>query len=177
MLKYLGIIAVVLVVAVAALLAYAATRPNEFRVSRSTVIKAPADRIFPLIASMRRMNEWNPFVRQDAAMKIVYSGPESGLGAAQAFEGGSGGAGRLEVTGVTKPTLVAMSLDMVKPIAAHNDVTFALRPDGDGTSVTWTMSGAMPFVSKVMSVFFNMDRMMGGTFEQGLADLKVLAEK
>jgi hypothetical protein len=177
MLKILGVIAVVLVIAVAAILVYAATRPDSFRVSRSATIKAPAGRIFPLIASMRRMNEWNPFAKQDPAMEIAYSGPESGVGAAQAFAGGRGGTGRLEVTAVTEPTLVTMSLDMAKPIAAHNDVTFALQPDGDDTAVTWTMSGAMPFVSKVMSVFVNMDRMIGGTFEQGLADLKALAEE
>jgi len=178
MLKFLGIAAVILVIAAAAILAYAAARPDDFKVSRTVAIEAAPERIFPLIANLRQMNEWNPFAKQDPALEIVYSGPDSGVGAAQSWDStGRGGKGRLEITGVTEPTAVAMRLDMDKPIEAHNAIAFDLRPNGEATEVTWTMTGGMPFVSKVIGVFVSMDRMIGGAFEQGLADLKALAEK
>ena len=178
MLKFLGIAAVILVIAVAAILSYAATRPDDFKVSRTATIEAAPERILPWIADLRQMNEWNPFAKQDPAMKIAYSGPRSGVGAAQDWESsGSGGKGRLEITGVAEPTSVAMRLDMEKPFEAHNAVAFDLRPNGEATEVTWTMTGGMPFISKVIGVFVSMDRMIGAEFEQGLADLKQLAEK
>ena len=48
---------------------------------------------------------------------------------------------------------------------------------GESTIVEWAMDGPMPFVSKVMCLFFNMDKMVGTDFEAGLASLKALAEK
>ena len=70
-----------------------------------------------------------------------------------------------------------MKLDMIKPMEAHNRVEFTLEPKGDATQVTWVMSGPSPYVAKVMSTVFSMDRMVGGEFEKGLADLKAQAEK
>jgi len=172
------IIVVVLAVAVIAVLAYAATRPDTFRVQRSTHIGAPADRIFPLIANLKSMNTWNPFVDPDPAIKITYSGPESGKGAAHTWSGNRKvGEGRIEITEASPPSKVAMQLDMLKPMKAHNAVEFTLRPNGGGTTVTWAMSGRQPFMGKLMTIFIDCDRMVGSQFEKGLASLKTLAEK
>ena len=69
---------IALAVIIVILFAYASTRPDTFAVYRSANIAAPAERIFPLIASLRSMNAWSPFADPDPNIKISYSGPESG---------------------------------------------------------------------------------------------------
>lgn len=174
----LVLIAFVLIVAISGLLAYASTRPDSFEVSRSTLINAPPETIFPLINSPARMNIWNPFVKADPAIKLTYSGPEAGVGAANAWDGTSKvGKGDIEITESVAPSRIALRLNMIKPMKAQNYVEYTLVPRGAATEVTWMMQGKQPFMAKLMSVVINCDRMVGGLFEKGLADLKALAEK
>jgi uncharacterized protein YndB with AHSA1/START domain len=170
--------AIVLAVVIVALLIYARSKPDAFRVQRTKEINAPADRIFPLITSLKSMNTWNPFVEPDPAIKIAYLGPESGKGAAHTWSGNSKvGEGRIEITEAVPPARVAMRLVMVKPMKADNVVEFTLAPNGAGTSVTWAMSGKQPLLGKLMSMFIDCDRMVGSQFEKGLASLKAIAER
>lgn len=165
------------VLAVTFVLLLAARQPDTFRVQRSTLMAASAERIFPLIADVRQMNTWNPFARKDPAIRITYSGPATGPGAAYTFEGNKEvGTGSLRVTEMAVPIRVAMKLDMTAPMEAHNDILFTLVPEGGATRVTWAMQGPCPFLGKVMGVLFDMDKMVGGAFEEGLADLKIRAE-
>lgn len=172
-------IALLFVLAVAALLAYAATRPDTFAVERSATIAAPASTLFPLINDMRSFNTWNPYNRKDPAMKGVYSGPSAGAGSAFDFHGNKdAGKGRLTITGSAEPSLVSMQLDMEEPLEGHNAIDFKLTPEGDAaTRVTWSMHGPSSFLPKLMGIFFNMDQMIGKDFEAGLSNLKALAEK
>ena len=171
-------IAIVAAVVIAGILIYAATKPDTFRVARSTLIKAPPEQIFPLINDLHNFNKWNPFSRHDPEIKITYSGPASGKGAAHEWEGNSKvGKGRLEIVDSTPSSNIQMKLDMLSPMEAHNRVDFTVQPKGDATEVTWAMNGESSYISKVMSLYFNMDKIVGGEFEKGLADMKALAEK
>jgi hypothetical protein len=178
MIDILIYVAIALVLVVAALLAYAATKPDAFRVQRSTGINAPAERIFPLIANLKSMNTWNPFVEPDPAIKIAYSGPDSGTGAAHTWSGNSKvGEGRIEITGAAASSRVTMQLDMLKPMKASNLVEFTLQPTGNSTTVSWAMSGRQPFMAKLMTIFIDCDKMVGSQFEKGLGKLKAIAER
>ncbi|MBZ9861301.1 SRPBCC family protein [Mesorhizobium sp. CA12] len=171
-------ILIILVVIVAAVLIYAATRPNDFVVTRSASIKAPAETIFPLINDFRRWPEWSPFEKLDPGMKRTLSGAESGKGAAYAWEGNSkAGKGRMEITNSVPSSLVSLKLDFEKPFKANNSVDFTLSPSGEGTTVTWAMRGARPFIAKLMSLFMNFDTLIGKDFEAGLGNLKRLTER
>jgi uncharacterized protein YndB with AHSA1/START domain len=176
--KALATIGIVLALAIAALLVYAATRPDTFRVERSTTIKAPADKIFPLINDFRRWQAWSPWENIDPALKRSYSGPESGKGAAYAWEGNNEvGHGRMEIDEATPPSKIVIRLHFLKPFETRNIAEYTLSPRGDGTQVTWAMHGPSPFVAKVLGIFCSMDAMVGGKFEEGLAKLKAVAEK
>jgi len=168
MLKLMGIgIAVV----IAGVLVLAALRPDSFQVRRSTKINAEPEKIFPLINDLHRFNSWNPFEKPD--MKGSYSGPQSGQGAAYAF-----GAGSIEITDSAPASRVTMALRMVQPFEVRNTVEFNLQPASSGaTEVAWAMHGPVPYVAKIIHLFIDMDRMIGGEFETGLASLKTLAEK
>jgi len=176
MLKTLALVVVVLV---AAVLLFAATRPDSFRVQRSLAIQAPAAKIYPLINDLHAFQTWSPYEKKDPAMKRTYTGPASGPGAAYAWDGNKEiGIGSMQITEAVEPQRVTMKLDFLKPFEAHNLVDFTLAPkDGGATEVTWALHGPSPFVSKLMGLVFDIDKMVGRDFEDGLASLKALAEK
>ena len=170
-------IALLSVAAVGALLLFAATRPDTFRVQRSASIKAPPERIFPLINDLHQFNSWNPYNKKDPAMRGAYRGPASGPGAGFDFQGNKEvGKGSIQIVDAA-PRKVTMKLDMLEPFEGHNTIEFSLVPQGDSTEVTWAMHGPSPFIAKLVGVFMNMDRMIGRDFEAGLSDLKARAER
>jgi len=178
MLKILGIVAVLLVVVVAGILIYAATKPNDFRVQRSLAIKAPADRIYAQIADFHLWGGWSPYEKKDPDMKRTFSGAAAGTGAAYAWEGDKNvGTGHMEILEATVPSKVRIKLDFLKPFEGHNTAEFTMVPSGDATTVTWAMYGPAPYIHKLMGTFFNMDRMIGDDFAIGLANLEAIAEK
>lgn len=146
--------------------------------SRSASIDAPPEKIFPLINDIKNFNEWNPFAKQDPTIVISYNGPQSGKGATYSWDSkGKAGKGSLAITDAASPSRVNLRLDMEKPMEGHPNVVFALEPRGAATEVTWTMAGPNPYINRIFSTIFNMDKMIGGTFAAGLSDLKALAEK
>jgi carbon monoxide dehydrogenase subunit G len=171
-------IAIIVVVAIVAILVYAATRPDDFRVQRSTSIKAPPEKIFALINDFHRWDSWSPWEKMDPAMKRTYSGTASGKGAMYAWQGNSKvGEGRMEIADASPPSKVTIKLDFVKPIEGHNTAEFTLLPDGDSTNVTWVMYGPSAYVAKLIGIFVSMDKMIGNDFETGLDNMKAVAEK
>ena len=171
------IIVLVIGVAVVGLLGFVASRPNSFRLERSTVINAPAATVHPLISDFHRWTAWSPFEKMDAegALKRSYSGADSGLGAKYGWEGPKTGVGAMEVV-EENPGKVLIKLDFYKPFEAHNHAEFTLTPEAGGTRVTWAMYGPQPFIAKLMSLVFNNEKMMGPVFEDGLASMKAAAE-
>lgn len=173
MFKTLGLAALA---ALILLLVYTATRPDPFRVERSLRIEAPPERVYALIEDLRGFNTWNPYVRKDPAIKQRYGEVTRGPGAFYAWESKEVGVGSMKITDVQAPTRVTIALEFEQPFTAHNTAEFTLRPDGGATQVQWAMHGPANFVSKLMGVFFDMDRMVGPDFEAGLANLKTAAE-
>ena len=177
MLKTLAIIGVVVVVAIAGILLYAATKPDSFRVQRVVLINAPSDKVFPLINDIKAWTVWSPYEKKDPAMKRSYGAVTAGKGATYAWDGDKNvGQGSIEIV-ESGPRKILLKLDFVKPFEAHNMGEFLLEPKGDSTSVTWATYGPSPYISKVVGTFMNIDDLIGRDFEKGLADLKVAAEK
>ena len=182
MFEIIAIIAVVLAIAIAIVLILAATKPDTFSVQRAAVVRAPAEKVFPLINDFHHWATWSPWENKDPAMKRTYSGAQSGRGAVYAWDGNKNvGSGRMEILDASSPSKIVIKLDFFKPFEGHNTAEFTMLPHGDGTSaatnVIWLMHGPAPFMSKVMQVFMNMDSMIGKDFEIGLANLKRLAER
>jgi uncharacterized protein YndB with AHSA1/START domain len=174
----LKIAAIAIGVAIAAVLVFAATRPDSFRVQRSATIKAPPEKIFPLINDFQKWQAWSPWEDIDPVLRRTYSGPPSGKGTAYAWAGNKDvGQGRMEIIEAAPPAKVVIKLDFLKPFEAHNIAEYTLEKQGDATQVTWAMHGPSSYLAKLMGIFFSMDRMVGTKFEEGLAKLKALAEK
>ena len=178
MLKAIAVIAIVLAVGIAAVLVFASTKPDTFRVERSLAVRAPADAIYPLVADFHRWTSWSPYEGRDLAMKRTYGGTAQGRGATYAWDGNNNvGAGHMEILEANGPSKLRIKLDFERPFEGHNIAEFTFVPQGDATLVTWAMSGPAPFLSKLMQVFINMDSMVGKDFDAGLAGLRKLTEK
>lgn len=177
MLQKLFILAVGAVLGAAGVVGYAATKPNEFRIVRSTLIEASPDKIAAAIQDFRTWRQWSPFERLDPKLKRQFSGPAAGQGAVYAWEGnGEAGAGRMEILAAT-PRRVSIELDFIRPFETSNMAEFTLEPEGEATRVTWAMVGPSPLMVKVMDLFYDIDRAVGAEFETGLANLKALSER
>jgi uncharacterized protein YndB with AHSA1/START domain len=168
-----GLFVVILIICGLAL-----TKPDTFTVQRSTVIKAPPEKIMALISDFHNWPTWSPWEKLDPKMQRTFSGAASGKGAVYNWLGNSDvGQGRMEITDITPPTKVVIKLDFIVPMESNNVTEFMLTPQGENTTVTWTMNGPMPFMFKLMNVFSSMDAVVGKDFDRGLLQLKSAAEK
>ncbi|HKQ69777.1 MAG TPA: SRPBCC family protein [Polyangiaceae bacterium] len=175
MLKKFGI---GLAIVVALFLIAVALQPSEFRVERKIDIAASPAVVFPFVSDFHNWNAWSPWEKLDPTMKKTFSGAGQGKGAVYEWQGNDKvGSGRMEITSVRDNEDVIIKLDFIAPFEASNTAEFTLSPKSSGTTVTWAMSGKNGFMSKAFSMFMNMDKMIGGDFEKGLADLKKLAEE
>lgn len=176
MLEVLGIIFLILIVAIAGLLIYASTKPDVVSYARSAQINAPPEKILALISNFKRWGMWSPWEKKDPALQRTYSGAASGVGAVYAWDGDKNvGSGRMEILEST-PTKVRIKLDFFKPFKASNMAEFTCTPKNGTTHLDWVMTGQNLFIGKVMSLFIDMDKMIGKDFEAGLADMKAAAE-
>jgi len=172
------IVLLVLVVLVVALVIVIATRPATYRVERALDIAAPAGTIFPLIEDLHAWSQWSPWEKRDPAMTRTYDGPAGGVGASYAWSGNKAvGKGRMSITESQQPSHVGLRLEFLEPFASVADNAFDLQPSRpDSTRVTWSMVGSNTFMGKAFSLVMNMDKMIGKDFEEGLGNLKRVAE-
>jgi uncharacterized protein YndB with AHSA1/START domain len=173
----LKIIAIIIALLIAAVLIYAATKPDSFRIERSTTIKAPPEKVSAYLTDFKQWAAWSPWEEKDPAMKRTYSGAATGKGAVYGWEGNKNvGSGRMEILDA-QPQKVTIKLDFLAPFEAHNTAEYTMQPEGASTKVTWAMFGPANYMSKVMTTVMSMEKMVGPDFEAGLAKLKAAAEK
>src|SRR6267378_3313506 len=168
----IGVVVVILLLVIVV-----STRPSDFRYARSATIAAPAGVVFPHVNDFKKMDVWSPWLKFDPNVKITHEGPPSGVGAIESWEGNKNvGAGRMTVTESRPNELIRLKLEFFRPFAATNTAEFIFKPQSSGTTVTWAMMGQYNFMTKAMGLVMNMDKMIGGNFEKGLAELKTIAE-
>jgi hypothetical protein len=170
-------VAGVVVAGIAVILILAAMKPDNFRFQRTATIKAPPEKIMPLLADLRRHREWSPWEQKDPDMKRVYSGAPSGRGAIYEWDGNNNiGSGRMEIMETTR-TKIVYDMLFLKPWEAHNTAEIVMVPNGDTTAITWAMYGPNPFFGRIVHTLMDVDKMVGVEFATGLANLKNLTEK
>ena len=153
------------------------TRPSTFHVERSITIAAPPENAFAQVNDFRAWPAWSPWEKLDPQMKRSHEGSPAGVGAKYAWVGNDQvGEGRMTIEKSEKPSIVGIKLEFLKPFEATNSTTFTFAPTPQGSKVTWAMDGENGFVAKAMSLFMDMDKMIGADFEKGLASMKGIAE-
>ena len=169
--------ALVVLAIVVVLVTVIAMRPPTYQVTRSTQVAASPAVAFAQVNDFHKWQGWSPWDKLDTNMKKTFDGPPVGTGASYAWTGNDKvGEGRMTITGSRPGQEVVIKLEFIKPWEATSVTTFTFVPDGPDTRVTWNMVGNNNFVTKAMSLFSDMDGMIGKDFENGLAALKVQAE-
>jgi uncharacterized protein YndB with AHSA1/START domain len=179
MFEFITIAAIVLAIAILTVIGLASAKTNTFSVRRTSTVQATAEEIFPLVNNFHQWPKWSPWEHKDPAMKRDYSGAESGNGAVYAWDGNNKvGSGRMEIIDASWPSKIRIKLDFLKPFEGHNTAEFTFVTDREAatTNVVWSMHGPSSFISKVMQVFMDFDKMIGRDFEAGLEKLKTLVE-
>lgn len=170
-------IIIALIVIAVVFVGVVAMQPSAFRVARSTTIAAPAPAVFTQVNDFKNWPAWSPWAKIDPAMKQTYEGATTGVGAITSWAGNDEvGAGRMTIIESRPNELVRIRLEFVKPFVATNAAEFSFKPEGNQTTVTWSMSGDNSFMFKAVSLFMSMDKMVGGDFEKGLASMKAVVE-
>ena len=170
-------ILIALIVIVVVFVIVVALQPADFRVTRSATIAAPPAAVFAQVNDLHNWEAWSPWAKLDPNSKIAYEGPPAGVGAAFAWSGNyEVGEGRMTITESRPNEFVQFKLDFVKPFKGTNTAEFTFKPEGNQTAVTWSMSGKKNFIMKAIGLFVSCDKMMGGFFEKGLAQMKSVAE-
>ena len=169
----LGLAAVIIV-----FLIVVALQPADFRISRSAVIAAPPAAVFEQINDYHKWDAWSPWAKLDPNAKNSFEGSASGVGAKFSWAGNNDvGEGSMQITDSKPNERVVMDLVFLKPFAATNTTEFTLKPEGNGTAVTWSMAGKNGFIGKAAGLFMNCDKMVGTQFEKGFENLKSIVAK
>jgi hypothetical protein len=173
----LKIILIALAVIIIVFVIIVAMQPSEFRVTRSATISGPRSAVFAQVNDFHKWEAWNPWGKIDPAMKQTYEGAPAGTGAVYTWAGNKeAGEGRMTITESRPNDLIRIKLEFFKPFRATNTAEFTFKPEGNQTVVTWSMTGENNFMAKAFHLFINMDKMVGGQFEKGLASMKSVAE-
>jgi uncharacterized protein YndB with AHSA1/START domain len=166
-----------LAVVVVFFLIIVATRPSDFRVTRSAAIAAPVAVVFAQVNELRNWEAWNPWGKLDPNTRMTYDGPPAGVGASYAWAGNRKvGEGRNTIVESKPGELVRFRLEFFKPMKAVNAAEFTFTTEGAQTTVTWTMTGKNNFIGKLFGLIINCDKLCGGQFEKGLAEMRTVAE-
>jgi len=171
-------ILIVLVVLVVGFIIVVSMRPSDFRVSRSTNIAAPPEAVFGQVNDFHKWETWNPWGKLDPHAKNSYEGAPAGQGAIFRWAGNKNvGEGSMTILESRPNEFIKIQLDFLKPFKATHTAEFTFKPEGNQTAVTWSMYGKNNFIGKAIGLFIDCDKMIGGQFEKGLADMKSAAEK
>jgi hypothetical protein len=146
-------------------------------IERSIVIAAPADTITPYLANLHRWVDWSPWEGQDPQLERTYGGEPGSVGSTYAWKGNrKAGAGDMTVTRIA-PMEVDIDLRFTAPFRSTSACGFRLTEEEGRTRVLWTMTSPRNLASRVMGVFIDMDKLIGGDFDKGLAKLQAAVER
>lgn len=173
----LGKILIVVVLIILGIVGYAAFQPKEYSVQREVTIDAPPQVVFPWINNSKKMGEWMPWSEMDPKMVMTYSGPEEGVGATSSWQSdGKMGVGEATIIEIVPNQVVKTKLEYTKPFEGTQMAEISITPSGSQSVVKWSVQGENNLIGRIMCLFMNMQKMVGGSFEKGLAKLKQKVE-
>ncbi len=171
-------ILLIIIAVITAFLIYGALQSADFSVSREANFNALPAKVFENINDFHKWSAWSPWEKMDPHLKRSFSGELSGIGSKYAWVGNKKvGEGNMEITHSEASKRMQLDLHFLKPFKADNVTEFTLTPNGRTTNMKWEMRGHRPFLFRVMGMFFNMDKIVGGDFENGLNNLREIVEK
>lgn len=168
----LGLLGLIVVILVAA-----AFQPSDYVISRQVTINAPTEKVFPYLSNQKLAEKWAPWFGMDPNLKMVYTGPDDAPGGKASWDTqGQLGTGSATISAVEPLKRVGIELEYTKPMEMRQHSDYLVEPQGNQTLVTWRVTGNNTFPGRVACLFMNIDKHVGGLFEQGLTKLKTIVE-
>lgn len=172
-LMVLGVLALIVVI----FAMYIGAQPSKMEVSRSAVMNADAAEVFGQVNDFSKWNDWSPWAKLDPDAKYEEEGPDSGVGSIMRWDGNKEvGKGSSTITKSVPNERIELDLEFERPMEDEAKVVWTFEAAEGGVKVTWTMHDDLNFMGKAMSVFCDFDTMIGGQYEEGLANLKAIVE-
>ncbi len=173
------VVAGIVVIGIVGVVMVAAQRPKILRIERSMTTTASADHLYAIISDLHRWPEWSPWHKYDPNMTMSYTGGIGEVGATFAWEGNKQvGSGKNTILGVEPGKQIEFRLEMYSPFPATNRVYWRIDELNEMRRFTWAMEcDHAKLMPRVMTLFMDMDKMVGGAFEEGLTSLKAIAER
>lgn len=148
--------------------------PKSYDVSRSITIDKSKSEVFEYLRSLKNQDNWSPWAEKDPNMEKRFTGTDGQVGCVSYWKGNKKvGEGEQEITKIAEGQRIEGELRFLKPFKSTSDCYFNLADaEGGQTKVTWGFSGKNKFPMSIFMLFMNMDKSVGGDFEQGLKKLK-----
>ncbi|MBS9463858.1 SRPBCC family protein [Flagellimonas sp. 389] len=161
------------------ILILAAIAPKSYNVSRSIEIKKSKAVVFENLKYLKNQDAWSPWNKKDPNMNKKFTGTDGEVGAISYWNGNKDvGEGEQEITKIVEGERVESQLRFLKPWKSTSNAYLTAEAVGDETTkVTWGFSGKNKFPFSIFMLFMNMDKAVGGDFEEGLASLKATLEE
>ncbi len=151
--------------------------PKRSTVTRSVMIHAAAPLVYAHASSLQRMEEWNPWNSKDANIKLTYSGEIGEVGQSSSWIGNETvGSGKQAITAMVPDKHVEVQVTSIPATDQQADLGLELKPMEDSTYVTWTFISENDFFKRIYLMFNDIDTLIGPDLQQGLKQLRSLAE-
>lgn len=172
LISFILLIAIVLVVALFI--------PKDYKLERSIIIQSPKDSVFNYIKHLKNQNEYSVWGKMDPNWKTSFKGVDGMVDFVSAWESDvkNVGTGSQTITNIVEGEFIETRLNFEKPFKAENYTQISTSAiDATNTKVTWGFNGSYPYPMNIMKLVFNMEKMIGKDFEDGLKNMKVILEK
>jgi len=175
--KFLKVIGIILLLIIAFVLIAGIFVSKTYHIEKDITINASRDTVWNNLSSLRAMMKWSPWTDADPNVQVTYEGQEGAVGSLYRWKGNKQvGSGNQTITKIDKPSRIETHLNFIEPFSGEADAYLNLGDAGNGTKVTWGFDTKYPYPMNVMTLFINMDEMMGKQYNTGLERLKKLSE-
>lgn len=150
-----------------------AMQPAALEVERSATIEAPPEVVFEQVDDFRNWESWSPWLQEDSDAEGRFDGAERGEGAIFEWRGTDEyGAGRMTIVESRPTEYIEIKLEFFEPYESVSTTFFGFEESGGGgTDVTWSMYSEHNFMSKAISLFMDVEEMIGEDYQEGLSRL------
>ena len=151
--------------------------PKRSIVTRSVMIHAAAPLVYEHASSLQRMEEWNPWNKKDAHIKLTYSGERGEVGQNGTWAGNEEvGSGKRSISAMVQDERVDLDVTILEPYEQMAELELRLNVMADSTNATWTFISENDFFKRIYLVFNDIDTLIGPDLQEGLKQLRSLAE-
>ena len=150
---------------------YIAVQPNNYRVSRSKTLNAPATVVYNNVIDFKNWEAWSSWVEADPNIKITLPEQSKGVGGYYTWQD-KDGKGIIKTVAAEPNSSITQEMQFAE--FPKSDISWDFKQNANGTTdVTWTIAGDnLGFGFKLFSTLMGgMEKQIGPHYERSLQKL------